>query len=805
MKNRNHHPLLYLALLSFFMFLSGLNMVYAQGKIKGKVVDDKKIGIPYSSVALWNADGNMLIKGSITNLEGLFAVETKAGEYTLIISNMGFLKVTRKIVLSSDKDLEVGEITLNSDIQNLQEVKIVGSKPFVLQKTDRIILNVGESVLAAGNDAYSIIGMAPSVQMTNGNISMEGKSNVLIILDGKKIPNATLSNILSAIPGDQIDRIELITNPSSKYDASASGGVIEIYTKRSKKLGWTANTGGNLTQGYRFGGGANAGLRIGAPKLDFTLNGSYTKRGHIEKGYDNRVLFQGRNRVGDFNQTVDISDGAAADGSINASLNYYINKKNTIGADYTFVKVHMYGKGNVDALITQPNNFSKVNTFNNLDLKVDFANYDVFYKLDLDTLGSNLLLTTNYTNYISNQNQQFNQDKFNNGAVSPEVSLFRNKASSNYDIYTASLDYTQQLNPKLKLESGLKYTYTHNNSLQHPANFVNNQWQETGGNFSSLGYKEQIPAAYLNFNYETGKFNVQAGLRGEFTQYAVVMGLDSNYFNLFPNVRADYKVTKNYTTSLAYAKSINRPSYDDLIPYELYIDNYTLTRGNALLRPEYQHSFTWSNLYKKYSFRFGYTQTEDAIMSTILYDQNSLRFIKTKANFLKNHLVSASLGFPIKFADWWNSNNRLSGYYQNIRFPDPLENTSIMIRKKYYFTVFSNHTFKISSTVSGELSASYESPVISGIYDYNEYVNVTAGIRKKIFKNLGFIKLDVSDIFYKNNQLLSTNIVPLITESIHRVDTRRVRIAFGYNFGKIDKDRRVQTNGNGDELGRLKL
>nr|WP_315420915.1 outer membrane beta-barrel protein [uncultured Pedobacter sp.] len=805
MNNRIYTRKLYLVLPPVFVFLLSINFSYGQSKIKGKVIDDKKTGIPYSSVALWNADGTALVKGAITTLEGLFTVDAKPGEYTLILSNMGFIKSTKKVALTADKDLELGDITLNADIQNLQEVKIVGSKPFIQQKTDRIILNVGESVLAAGNDAYSIIGMAPSVQMSNGNISMEGKSNVLIILDGKKIPNATLSNILSSIPGDQIDRIELITNPSSRYDASASGGVIEIYTKRSKKLGWTANTGGNLTQGYRFGGGANAGLRIGAPKLDFTLNGSYNKRGHIERGYDNRVLFQGVNRVGNFNQTIDISDGAAADGSINASLNYYINKKNTIGADYTFVKVHMYGKGDVDALISQPNNFSKVNTFNNLDLKVDFANYDVFYKLDLDTLGSNLLLTANYTNYISNQNQQFNQDKFNNGATTPDVSLFRNKASSNYDIYTTSLDYTQNLNPALKLESGLKYTYTTNSSRQNPANFINNQWQETGGVFNNLGYKEQIPAAYLNLNYEVGKFNFQAGLRGEFTQYSVVMGLDSNYFNLFPNVRADYKVTKNYTTSLAYAKTINRPSYDDLIPYELYIDNYTLTRGNALLRPEYQHAFTWSNLYKKYSLRFGYTQTEDAIMSTILYDQNTLKFIKTKANFLKNHLVSASFGFPVRFAKWWNSNNRLSGYYQNIRFPDPVANANIMIREKYYFTISSNHTFKISPTVSGELSASYESPTISGLYNYDGYSNVTAGIKKKIFKNQGFIKFDVSDIFYKNNQLLSTNIVPLITESIHRVDTRRARIAFGYNFGKIGNDRRIQTNGNGDELGRLKL
>ncbi|MBO9673521.1 MAG: TonB-dependent receptor [Sphingobacteriaceae bacterium] len=804
MKKRKKTYVPYLTLLILFI-LSGINFAYAQGKIKGRVVDDKKKGIPYSSVALWNAGESALVKGAITDLEGLFSVEAKPGEYTLILSNMGFVKSTKKVVVTANKDLELGEITLNTDVQNLQEVKIVGTKSFIQQKTDRIILNVGESVLAAGNDAYSIIGMAPSVQMVNGNISMEGKSNVLIILDGKKIPNATLSNILSSIPGDQIDRIELITNPSSRYDASASGGVIEIHTKRSKKIGWTANTGGNLTQGYRFGGGANAGLRIGAPKYDFTLNGSYAKRGHIEKGYDNRILFQGINRVGDFSQTVDISDGASADGSINASLNYYINKKNTIGADYTFVKAHMYGKGDVNALINQPGSSSRINTFNDLDLKVDFANYDVFYKLDLDTIGSNLLVTANYTNYISNQNQQFNQDKFNNGATTPELSLFRNRASSNYDIYTSSLDYTQNINPALKLESGLKYTYTSNNSHQNPANFINNQWQETGSIFNNLGYKEQIPAAYFNLNYEVGKFNFQAGLRGEYTQYKVVMGLDSNYFNLFPNIRADYKVTKNYTTSLAYAKTINRPSYDDLIPYELYIDNYTLTRGNALLRPEYQHAFTWSNLYQKYSLRFGYTQTENAIMSTVLYDQNSLKFIKTKANFLKNHLVSASLGFPIKFASWWNTNNRLSGYYQNIRFPDPVANANIMIREKYYFTISTNHTFKISPTVSAELSASYESPTISGIYDYEGYSNVTAGIRKKIFNNQGFIKFDVSDIFYKNNQLLSTNIVPLITESIHRVDTRRARIAFGYNFGKIGKDRRVQTNGNSDELGRLKL
>ncbi|MGY0034950.1 outer membrane beta-barrel protein [Pedobacter sp. NJ-S-72] len=163
-------------------------------------------------------------------------------------------------------------------------------------------------------------------------------------------------------------------------------------------------------------------------------------------------------------------------------------------------------------------------------------------------------------------------------------------------MYTGTADYTKNFKNSSKLEAGLKYTLTENHSNQSTEVYQDGAWAANNNGLKELGYSEKIYAGYVNFNQKIGKFSFQAGLRAEQSSYKVTGGIDSTYFNLFPNLRIDYKGSNDYSSSIAYARNINRPSYDNLIPYELYIDNYTVSRGNAFLRPEYKQTFSWNQL-----------------------------------------------------------------------------------------------------------------------------------------------------------------------------------------------------------------
>jgi len=789
--------------------LAGPGHALAQAVVTGHVLDqEKKEPVSFATVVL-RAGGpeGKVVQSALADETGHFAFKNLApGSYQLSVLNVGYATYGQALPLAAGKPaLDLGPLALAPAAQKLAEVVVTGRRPLIEQKLDRVTLNVAGSVLAAGNDAYNILAMAPTVQLIDGRLTFRGKNNVLILLNGKRLPGANLETVLASIPGDQIERIELISNPSAKYDADASGGVIEIYTKRSKELGWTANVASNLSQGYRTAGGLSGGLRLSTAKLDATANGSYSRRGSLERGYQNRVLFQGLTPVGTLHQDVNLDNELIQNSNFNGSLNYHFNRRNTLGVDASVVNSSLASAGQVRTVIEQPAGQSLSDSHNNMDLHVRLATYNVFYRHLLDSLGSSLQLASTYAQYTSGQQQSFDQFLQSPSAPAGTSAQFRNLAPSSYHIYTEAADYTKVLSPATRLEAGAKYTRTDNESRQLAETFTNGTWTaQPTGPFTELGYQERISAGYLNLNHTVGRLALQAGLRAEHTRYRVVSGIDSSYFNLFPNLRADYKVSNQYSTSLAYAKNINRPSYGSLIPYELFLDNYTSRRGNAYLRPEYAHSFSWNHLYKGFGVQLAYTQTTNAISSVYLYNAAALRLVMTERNFRERHLTSATLTAPLTPTKWWSSNNTLSVLYQQLSFPSPTDEATLYFKQKVYYTASSDNTFTLGKGWTVQVYGMYNSPSFSGQLDLGAYSYVSTGVKKSFWDKRAFVKLDVADLFYQSNVLVSSSVAPVVSEGILRNDTRRVRLSFSYKLGKTDlANKRVQSKTNAEELNRL--
>jgi hypothetical protein len=307
---------------AILLWLLTASSVQAQPSLTGLVLDQQQKAIPFASVILKiGSSPAKVVQAVLTDERGHFTIlSVRPGGYELQVQQLGYAIYSQAVqVTVGSPTLDLGSLTLQAAAQNLTEVVVTGRKPLLEQKPDRVIMNVENSLLAAGNSAYDILSMAPSVQLLDGQVILRGKSNVLILLNGKPLPRGTsLETILAAIPGDQIEHIELITNPSSRYDASASGGVIEIYTKRAKELGWTANLGINFRQGQRSGAGLNGGLRVSSPKFDFVASGSGSRRGGFERNTAHRTYYNGRSPTANLSQGSDL-DKILQDASLSRS------------------------------------------------------------------------------------------------------------------------------------------------------------------------------------------------------------------------------------------------------------------------------------------------------------------------------------------------------------------------------------------------------------------------------------------------------------------------------------------------------
>jgi hypothetical protein len=465
------------------------------------------------------------------------------------------------------------------------------------------------------------------------------------------------------------------------------------------------------------------------------------------------------------------------------------------------------GSGWAQADLVQPIGLTVSTVQQGVSLRNTFNNYALFYQHTLDSLGSSLLVTGNYATFVEQQQQTFDQVVQGPRESAGLPSHFRNYIPATYHIVTGAANYTKKWTATARLEAGLKYTDTRNTSRQEAEVLTNGVWvAQALTPFSQLGYQERIAAGYFNLNHTSGPLSLQAGLRAEQTHYAVVSGIDSSYFNLFPNVRADYKVSEKYTTSLAYAKNIHRPAYENLIPYERFVDTYTTVRGNAQLRPEYLHSFTWNNLYKGYGFQVNYTQTTNTISYVYLYDAANLRFISTTQNLRQRHLATATLTGPFAPTKWWAINSGASVLYQQLTFPDPLDHQTPYTKRKTYVTLSSDHTFTWGSGWSARLYGFYNSPSFSGLFDYAAYSYVLVGLKKSFWHKQASLNLSVVDLFYQTNFRVSSTVIPVVSDYVLLNDTRQVRIAFTYNFGKTDlKSKQVDIKGNAAERSRLGL
>jgi iron complex outermembrane receptor protein len=802
-------------LLTAVLFTLLVNAQNKTGKITGTVLSPEKKPVESATVQLQKATGNALVKTAITDKAGNYSFEKIAeGNYIITITATGFAKKqTVSVTISATAqtvNVPATELALQS--KALEGVTVTAAKPFIEQKLDRTVVNVEASPTNAGATALEVLEKSPGVSVDNdGNISLKGKQGVIIMMDGKPtyLSPADLANVLRNLPAAALDQIEIMTNPSAKYDASGNSGVINIKTKKGKVKGSNGSIAfGNSTALFRHNGKEELTWK---PTL--SVNYNYKK---------NKVNFFG-NFVYNYREgrgALDITSRYYEDGkqldSISKVNTYFRFRNNNytlkLGMDYSPNKRTTYGivlngflfAGRPTPLTSTTFSTLNGNVFSRLDSKTEnklswnnFAT-NLNYKHSFDSV-TEITLDIDYSHYKNVSDQLLRTGFFDGNYNQTADSMFlKGHLPAAIDIYSLKSDFNHSYKNGVKLEAGIKSSYVRSDNLVDYLRKMGGNWMPDSRNNHFI-YTENINAAYLNANKSFKKWDVQTGLRMENTNTKGVQTTNNSvvkrsYVSLFPSVFVSYNMDKKNTFTVSASRRLQRPNYQDLNPFTFFLDSLSYRQGNPYLTPQFSYNYELKHTYNnKLSTTLNYTVTTDVISQIIKRvrgSNNELVGFLTIDNIAKFSNMGIAVNSPVKFAKWWNANlyaNVYRNHYQGT-YISTENSRNVVVDLDMAFTSFSfniNNSFTIGKGWSAEVSGFYNHKNVQQLNLSQPAGQINFGLAKNnLLKGKASLRLTARDPFGWQRYKADTKYGNVDFSLINRFDSRQYGINFTYRFGK---------------------
>ncbi|MGZ8553701.1 MAG: TonB-dependent receptor domain-containing protein, partial [Chitinophagaceae bacterium] len=582
----------------FTFLLASQYAIFSQCAIRGKLTDSLDSPIAFTPIGLLNFTDSTIIKGIISDADGNFCFEAiKKGNYRLSISAIGYKTFNSgQINYDSVVPVSIPPITLQANGINLNEVSVAAQKKTIEFKNGNVIVNVEGTALAMGNTAYDLLSRLPGVTVSGDNISIQGKSGVKILIDGKlqQLSGQQLMNVLKSMNAAQIEKIEVLKKPPVKYDSEGTGGMINIKTNKLKLVGFSGNVFGSYSQGFYGNPSGGFTLNYKGRKVNFFSGFTAAKEWkHVAEEFINKY---NHNSSETTLQSTFINKEHHHSETYNLGADWFINKSNSIG-----IKMNgAFGMGNQSQIALS--NFSDTTLgFQNLNLKSQKPNPWIYPEFNInaehlfDTTGTVLHFSANYNPYWDIYAANFENhylDADHNDVTTPNI--FKTSNTLIFNNSWAILDFEKQFKKELKFEAGLKHSYQDMQSDYYLKNqdYTTGEYVADTAFTNIFNYTQNISAIYLNFNKQYKKLSFQAGVRGENTIIHTVsknsgLGFDQQYFNLFPLVSIDYKRNDRHVFSISYNKRVHRPDYNSFNPFVTFISTQTTRKGNPFLKPEY--------------------------------------------------------------------------------------------------------------------------------------------------------------------------------------------------------------------------
>ncbi|WP_231427865.1 outer membrane beta-barrel family protein [Pedobacter sp. Leaf250] len=789
-----------LLMLMACLMVCGASFAQNFHKIKGKIVHEKAVGVPFAIIRVLNLPDTSMVKTVYSNQDGLYEIsELKSGNYLLSISMVGYkAKKTEKFSLNSD--LKMPDISIESLTKQLKEVSISGKKPFIEHQIDKTVLNVENSITATGGTALEVLEKAPGVQIDrqSDQIKLNNKTGVLVMIDGKTnfLSGADVTALLSNMSAEQISTIELITNPSSKYDAAGNAGIINIKLKRNKAYGTNGTVSFNGGQGimpdsptdlYRAGVNLNLNHREG--KWNIFGNGAMARKSNFNNTYLNRTTLS-NGLASSLTQNFDRKNkGIGFQGKL--GTDYYASDKTVFGvmldANTVKTKLDNFSKTNINAIQNGTSTLSAIlqDAYSTSPASNLTANFNI--KHDFNKNGKSLTFDMDYSGFSNEKEENFLANYLNAGGNSTNQTSLRNTTDAKINVYAAKTDLTLPLSKSMKIETGLKSSYVVTNNDFLSEQFLSGVWQNDLGKSNNFVYKENINAAYANFLKEWKMWQIQIGLRVEHTHsngnsVTDNKEVDRNYLSLFPTTFLNQKISENHNIRYSYSRRVDRPNYQQLNPFVFYMDPLALDQGNPYLKPQFTNNFEINYSYKQASLTLGYSDTRDMI-TQISQQNDETRVINViRQNLGRFQNFSAGVYVPVKIAKWWSVQNNASIYYS--KFEDGNLEGGAYSAGQAAVNLFSSHSFTLPQNFSVEINFWLNTPRVSGV----ERTTITqyafnAGIQKSMLNKKLKLRLNMDDIFLTNywaGSLIYQNVNMTVT---NRYTSRRANFSISYVFG----------------------
>jgi len=722
----------------------------------------------------------------------------------------------KDIQVKEGQQLDLGILNFGAASVKLDEVTVTATRALVEIKPDRTVFNVQGTINSTGSDAIELLRKAPSVTVDNNdNINVMGRSGVLIYIDGKRLPlsGEQANNYLRSLPADQIDRIDIITNPGAKYEAEGNAGIIDIRLKKNENHGTNGTINGTISRGELIQSNAGFSLNHRNKKVNIFGNaGVFNNSNFTIMDFDN---YQNGFFLDESNDIRNSSDGF----NIRLGTDYYINDKHTIGV--------LFGGNysNRDGTINNTIGISNQQTISQLDSfllaetitegRGDQNTYNVNYRFD-DGKGKSLNIDLDYGTYKNTserrQPNQYFEDASQQRLLTEEINVF--DTPTDIDIYTGKIDYEDEmLGGKVGIGTKLSRVVSDNTFLffdeMNGTNVQNNYRSNL------FNYEENVYAGYLSYSRTLNQqWSFTAGIRAEQTDAIGTLDaflpelqeppVDLNYLSWFPSAGLTWNVKPMHTLSLNYGRRINRPDYNVLNPFNNQLSQLSFEKGNPFLRPEIVNNIDLGYTLKyRYNFKIGYSLTEDQITRLISPDDMDARagFI-TWDNLATQQVLSASASLPMQLAKKWGAfMNFWASYIDN---QADYGDGAVVDVQAFTYGFYQQHTFDLPSKFKLEISGYFSGPgVWGGVFKYNPNGALNVGLQRKFLADKLNVKLAANDIFYTSGWNGASQFNGLRSEGQGRWDSRRVALSLSYNFGNDKVKSRKRNTGLEDEAKRV--
>ena len=765
--------------------------------IAGRVVNADKEPIAYATVvALRDREQ---ASGMTSDNEGRFSLALPPATYTLNISYLGYKSDSREVELIASCD--IGDIILEEESAKIDEVVVKAQ--LIRREADRFVVDVANSPIALGKDGEELLKTAPGVWIQDDKISINGASGSKIYLNDRevKLTDEQLMAYLRSLRADDIQRIEVVPQSGADYDASSSGGIIKITTKRRVDSGLmgSASLATTATKDM-YNVMPSVSLNYNRGKVDAYARGwfgtsgnSYATTEHTD--YTSKTVIDAASSQYD----------KSLWGGGNIGVVYDITDRHSVGGE---VQYNYYGGSSDTDTWTEHMSTNTIRSEGIYDNKhkshMVTATLNYIYKLD--DKGSKLKLIGDYTNSTSPRSNDYFDTTYD--LLMPAVtrdSTYRDRSRSLYQLGTATVALEKVLSSKVSLKAGLKYTYNNNDNSADYEYLKDGAWHHNDTNSYDIGYTENIGAAYVIATARLGRLSLVGGLRGEYTWFSSKDGeVNKTYGDLFPNANVSYALTQDgaYSMVAQYSRTISRPSFWALSPNETKISEYMIQRGNPELKPSYNNSVSVTAVLKyKYTITLGVQIMENAIQQATVVDKNNPELLILQTiNYPTLNNYFASVNLPFQFTKWWSANFNLTAMYMGQRiYPNE------PVRRNFMGAANGQMSFTLPKSFFIELDGMYIHGAQAGNTKIADFGNLNLTLKKRMLSNKLTLSLGVRNIIPQTQKITIEEPTFRRTMTVDQPWQRpSVRFQISYNFssGKQFRAKSVES-GSAEDRGRL--